>query len=121
MGWNFAKGPDHRRKIFSDQERLLATLKRRENFTKNKWPLKKQRILEGERTSKWLLRKVLLEESPVCNRCRISEWIGEILILEIHHKDGDPSNHTVGNAELLCPNCHSLTPNHRNKKRSTGD
>lgn len=28
--------------------------------------------------------------------------------LEFHHKDGDFTNSTEDNLELLCPNCHSL-------------
>lgn len=41
--------------------------------------------------------------------------------LEIHHIDGDCSHNTEENLQLLCPNCHSLTPNHgslnKNSKR----
>lgn len=33
--------------------------------------------------------------------------------LEIHHKDGDKNNNKEENLELLCPNCHSLTPNYK--------
>lgn len=38
--------------------------------------------------------------------------------LEIHHKDGNKRNNTLINVELLCPNCHSLTPNYRYRKRA---
>lgn len=34
-------------------------------------------------------------------------------ILEVEHKDGDSSNHTRKNIELLCPSCHSLTATYR--------
>lgn len=30
--------------------------------------------------------------------------------LQIHHGDGNSENDHEGNLELLCPNCHSLTP-----------
>lgn len=33
--------------------------------------------------------------------------------LEIHHKDGDYTNNDENNLELLCPNCHSLTPTYK--------
>lgn len=34
--------------------------------------------------------------------------------LEINHIDGNPKHSTIGNLEVLCPNCHSLTLNFRN-------
>lgn len=45
-----------------------------------------------------------------CNECGISEWHGRRLVLQVEHKDGDKFNNTLENLELLCPNCHSLTP-----------
>ncbi len=33
--------------------------------------------------------------------------------LEIHHIDGNAKNCKEENLDLLCPNCHSLTPNYR--------
>ena len=39
--------------------------------------------------------------------------------LEIHHIDGDCTNNSEDNLQLLCPNCHSLTENFgRNNKNS---
>jgi len=40
--------------------------------------------------------------------------------LEVNHIDGDSKNNKPENLEILCPNCHSLTPNFRalNKKSS---
>lgn len=31
--------------------------------------------------------------------------------LEVHHIDGNCTNNKEENLQLLCPNCHSLTPN----------
>lgn len=54
----------------------------------------------------------------VCERCkRTTEWEGEILSLHLDHKDGDRTNNELSNLRLLCPNCHSLTPNYTGKKR----
>ena len=36
-------------------------------------------------------------------------------VLEIHHIDGNHNNNTLENCLLLCPNCHSLTDNYKNK------
>lgn len=41
-------------------------------------------------------------------------------ILQINHIDGDATNHSKGNLEVLCPNCHAMTPNFgRRNKNST--
>lgn len=53
-----------------------------------------------------------------CAECGLSEWRGQVLSLEIDHKDGNHQNNREENLVLLCPNCHSLTPTHRNQKRS---
>ena len=53
-----------------------------------------------------------------CARCkRPPEWEGEKLSLHLDHVDGDRTNNEIGNLRLLCPNCHSLTPNYTGKKR----
>lgn len=62
------------------------------------------------------LRKYLIEEADnKCSKCgwgEINESTGKSF-LEINHIDGDASNSRKENLEVLCPNCHSLTPNFR--------
>ncbi len=53
-----------------------------------------------------------------CERCTLENWLGEPINLEIHHIDGDRTNNELENLQLLCPNCHSVTPNFRNRKSS---
>lgn len=60
------------------------------------------------------------------NKCQLCGW-GEIhpitgrIPLQIEHIDGDCTNHAETNLQLLCPNCHSLTPTYGalNKGKST--
>lgn len=40
--------------------------------------------------------------------------------LDINHIDGDASNSWEENLEVLCPNCHSLTPNFKNRNKGNG-
>lgn len=50
-----------------------------------------------------------------CECCGLEEWMGQPINLEVHHIDGDRSNNELDNLQLLCPNCHSYTPNFRKK------
>ncbi|MCK9576042.1 MAG: HNH endonuclease [Clostridia bacterium] len=53
-----------------------------------------------------------------CNSCGIIEYNGKNITLELNHIDGDNSNHTLSNLELLCPNCHSQTDTYRSKNKN---
>ena len=50
-----------------------------------------------------------------CECCGISEWNGKPLNMELHHIDGDRTNHKLDNLQILCPNCHSQTATFRAK------
>jgi hypothetical protein len=55
-----------------------------------------------------------------CECCGLVEWRGAPLALALHHVSGDGADHRLENLQLLCPNCHSQTPNFagRNRGRS---
>ena len=67
------------------------------------------------------IRKYLLEKNNY--KCQCCGW-GEInpvtkkVPLEIHHIDGDYLNNKPENLQVLCPNCHSLTPNFKALNKS---
>ena len=48
-----------------------------------------------------------------CEICGISEWNGKPIKMELHHIDGDRTNHKLSNLMMLCPNCHSQTETFR--------
>lgn len=65
------------------------------------------------------LRKKLIEDGvkkEECEECGIIDWMGKRITLELHHIDGNRYNNNLKNLQILCPNCHSLTPNHSTKK-----
>jgi hypothetical protein len=65
------------------------------------------------------MRRLILENKVfphICNKCGIDKWLGEDIILEIEHKDGDRKNNSKSNLELLCPNCHSQTKTYRKNR-----
>jgi len=68
-------------------------------------------------------KRYLLEKcNHKCPKCGWGEThpITGKVPLEVNHIDGDSTNNRPENLEILCPNCHSLTPNFRalNKKSS---
>lgn len=78
------------------------------------------KILNGEypeyQTNKLRIR--LLSEkikNHECEICKNACWRGLAIPLELHHIDGDRSNHKIENLQLICPNCHSQTETFRGK------
>ena len=59
------------------------------------------------------IRQYLIDKYNGCQICgwnEINPTTGKTP-LEVHHIDGDCTNNAEENLQLLCPNCHSLTPN----------
>lgn len=52
-----------------------------------------------------------------CECCGFEYWLNKPINLEIHHKNGDRSDNSLENLELLCPNCHSYTDTFCNKSK----
>lgn len=51
-----------------------------------------------------------------CETCGITDYNNKPISLELNHINGDNSDHSLSNLQLLCPNCHSQTPTFRNKR-----
>ena len=65
------------------------------------------------------LRIKLIEDGikkDECEMCGLNEWMNKKIPLELHHIDGNRYNNELDNLQILCPNCHSLTPNHSKNK-----
>ena len=69
------------------------------------------------------LKKRLIREGYKEDKCELCGWDKKIegeefTPCELHHKDGNPHNHSLENLIILCPNCHSLQDHYRarNKK-----
>lgn len=73
----------------------------------------------GHAKAALICRRIGIEQEGRCACCGNYEWLGKELPMELEHKNGDHHDNRRENIELLCPNCHALTPTWRgrNKKR----
>jgi 5-methylcytosine-specific restriction endonuclease McrA len=56
---------------------------------------------------------ILDQRGHKCNRCgwkKLNPTTGRVPV-QVHHIDGNATNTKEKNLEVLCPNCHALTPN----------
>lgn len=52
-----------------------------------------------------------------CEKCGWAKrTVDNYLPLELDHINGDRHDNRIENLRVLCPNCHSLTKNHRGRK-----
>ncbi len=67
------------------------------------------------------LKKRLLAAGLRSRSCEECGWAKATddgyLPLELHHINGNPRDNRLENLSILCPNCHSLKPNHRGRNR----
>lgn len=68
----------------------------------------------------WHLKARLIEEGlkeKKCEHCQRTHYSGEEIPLELNHKNGDHFDNSKENIEIICPNCHSLTPTFAGRNR----
>lgn len=92
----------------------------------NKINLWKQGKLSGMKGAYGIadfIRNYLLKKANY--KCELCGWgqknpYTNKYTLEIHHIDGNYKNNTEDNLQVLCPNCHSMTPNYKNAGNHEG-
>lgn len=75
--------------------------------------LEKSTDIQSNKVRKKLLTEGYKEHK--CENCGLTQWLGQPIPLELHHKDGNHNNNTLENYILLCPNCHAFTDSYRGK------
>lgn len=78
-------------------------------------------VEQGLATNPGQVKKYLVAKfGNVCSECGITEWMGKPIVMEMDHKNGNATEHTLENCCLLCPNCHSQTPTFKNRNIGFG-
>lgn len=72
-------------------------------------------------TSSYIRRLVMANKlKPYeCECCKISNWNGKAIGLQLDHVNGNRKDNRLENLRWLCPNCHSQTPTFCSKNRTT--
>ena len=79
-----------------------------EDYFSNKYPM------QSDKLKRRIIREAIFPRE--CASCKSIEWKGSVVPLELNHINGDHGNNAKSNLELICPNCHALTPHYRVKK-----
>jgi hypothetical protein len=89
-------------------------------------PIEQLLVPNRPTTNRTHLKLRLLAEGlkeNVCERCGLTEWIGQPLNMQLHHLNGNGKDNRLENISFLCPNCHAQTVNWggRNAGRLNGN
>lgn len=77
--------------------------------------VKNSTYMSTARLKKRLINKGIFD--PRCMSCQQEAWLSQPIPLELHHVNGDRMAHRLENLQLLCPNCHALTPTYRARNK----
>ncbi len=103
---------------YASMHRILQELKiDTSHFKGQGWNKDSQQKDWSDYTRVTHLKKHLMKSRGCkCEDCNNEHWKDNPIPLEVHHKDGDRTNNSETNLQLLCPNCHATTHNWRGRK-----
>lgn len=78
-------------------------------------------LASPDRNRQHIVKRLIAEglRERKCETCGLTEWMGQPISLQLHHVNGNGRDNSLGNLQLVCPNCHSQTDTWggRNKNR----
>ena len=87
----------------------------------NKKQTTENKIKNGEHVGVFNLRKYLFSILPnECQICKGKEWYGNPMPLVMDHINGNPTDNSLSNLRLICPNCDRFTSTFGSKNRGNG-
>lgn len=99
--------------VYSGNQSGKGTTKNSSNYMPLVEYLTNSKDIQTNKIRNKLLREGYKEYK--CECCGLTEWLGQPIPLEVHHKDGNAYNNVIENYQLLCPNCHAQTDSYRGR------
>lgn len=91
-------------------------------YVKNKKKIGKECLVENSRTSRQVVKRVVLQHDLLeykCFNCNVkNKWNGKELVLQLDHINGINNDNRIENLRFLCPNCHSQTETYSGKNNA---
>jgi len=91
------------------------------------WKIKAKDIESGKNISgsensvRRNVKRYLLEKNGhQCERCKLTEWMGEPIPLTCDHIDGNSENNVLSNFRLICANCDRQQPTYGSRNLGKG-
>lgn len=90
-----------------------------ENQVRIKYPIEDYFSGVREITSTALRNRLFAEgfKKRQCEKCGITDWLGQYLSFELHHIDENHDNNELSNLLIVCPNCHYCVHNAKKIER----
>ena len=91
------------------------------NIASTKYTLEEIMVKNSTYQNTTRLKERIIKEGIIPYECAIcgnkGEWLGEKLVLQLDHINGEHYDHRKENLRFLCPNCHSQTTTYSGKNK----